>query len=273
VSAARLRDVLSPRPDGDGVVLGFAIDVPDGWQQGKGAFGGLVIGSMAAAMAATLPAARPLRSLTATLGGALGVGPARIAVSPWREGGSVSVASAQLSSGGEAVAQATALFGDARPTERDGVELPAPPELAAGWRDVTAVPMDAPFKPRFTRHFEYRTTGPGPFAGSVAPAAGWLRPLLAPDDDAPHTDATLVAMADAWWPAVLCAETRPRGAVTVAFTLQLCAAPAALPASEPLYHRGRSLAVHDGFVVEQRELWTAAGQLVALNQQTLALMR
>ena len=54
---------------------------------------------------------------------------------------------------------------------------------------------------------------------------------------------------------------------TVAFTLQLLGgAPAG---DDPLYFRSTNPAIRDGYVSEQRELWTADGRLVALNPQTL----
>ena len=55
--------------------------VPDGWQQGRGAFGGLVIAALARALEAHVgDPERTLRSLTAVLPGATLAGPAMASV-------------------------------------------------------------------------------------------------------------------------------------------------------------------------------------------------
>jgi hypothetical protein len=82
-----------------------------------------------------------------------------------------------------------------------------------------------------------------------------------------------VALADAWWPAGIATEAGPRPIGTIAFTLQMFAPREPLDPGEPLFHRARALAAQGGFVVEQRELWTSRGELVALNQQTFVWIR
>ena len=46
-----------------------------------------------------------------------------------------------------------------------------------------------------------------------------------------------------------------------------------LPSAAPLYYRARALTVGAGFEFESREIWTEAGQLVALNSQTFAIIK
>ncbi|HEU4408007.1 MAG TPA: acyl-CoA thioesterase domain-containing protein [Polyangiaceae bacterium] len=66
--------------------------MPEGWQQGRGAFGGLVPGALTRAMAASEPEpARALRSLSAELLGPVPPGPADVGVEVLRRG-SVAVA-------------------------------------------------------------------------------------------------------------------------------------------------------------------------------------
>ena len=114
-------------------------------------------------------------------------------------------------------------------------------------------------------------TGPPPFAGGAVPVSeGWVRPRTALSSwGAPE----IVGMADAWWPAALATETAPRPMATVSFTLQLLCNPAALSPTAPLFHRARALAAHDGYVVEHRGLWTAAGDPVAMNDQTFVIIK
>jgi hypothetical protein len=63
-------------PLGDGR---FAADIPDGWQQGRGAFGGLVLAALLRAMeAAEDDRARVTRSLSGELCGPVLPGPVEI---------------------------------------------------------------------------------------------------------------------------------------------------------------------------------------------------
>ena len=136
------------------------------------------------------------------------------------------------------------------------------------WEEVAVVPV-APFVPRFAQMFEYRATGPWPFSGGErAVAEGWVRLRKPVAMGAPE----VIAAADAYWPASLACAPGPRPMATVTFTLQLLADPAALDPAEPLYYRAVAAAGNKGFVAEFRELWTAKGALVALNQQTFVVI-
>jgi hypothetical protein len=78
-------------------------------------------------------------------------------------------------------------------------------------------------------------------------------------------------MADAWWPVVVVEMTEPRPIATVTFGLQLFID--APPGDAPLYHRATAPAADDGYCTEFLELWTEDGQLVALNQQVIAILK
>ena len=91
---AGLHDLTTPVPDGIGT---FTLDVPDGWQQGRGAFGGLVLGALARASIMSEPdVSRTLRSLTGELPGAVPVGRSTIAVETLRRGSGASTLHARL---------------------------------------------------------------------------------------------------------------------------------------------------------------------------------
>jgi acyl-CoA thioesterase len=60
---------------------------------------------------------------------------------------------------------------------------------------------------------------------------------------------------------------------TLGFTFQRIAGLDGLDPDAPLFYRGRVLAAQDGFAMEQRELWGEDGRLVALNQQTLVVIK
>ena len=257
---------MTPRRTAD---RAFAWDVPDGWQQGKGAFGGLVAGAMIAAGEAWLgDEACPLRALTLEIMAPVVVGEAAIEVVPLRAGRSVTVARAELRMGGEALAHAVLTFGrDRGEPPWQAIDPPAMPPFDS----VAPVMVSAPPAPIFTRHIEYRTVSGVPFSGNVQrEVTGWVRPR---SPGIARGAGYLAACVDAYWPAALIGERAFRPAATLTFTLLVVGDLAGVPADAPLAYRARAIAGGDGYVPELRELWTPDGRLLAVNPQTFALSR
>lgn len=244
-------------------------DVPDGWQQGRGAFGGLVIAALARAMETYVgDPERTLRSLTAELPGATTPGAVILALETLRAGSGQSTVAARLDQEGEVRAHAVGVV--AKP--RAGVEgfLEARPPALPPWRDVPAVPSEA-LVPPFAKAFEYRNVGALPFSsGPSARCEGWVR-LREPGTRA---DAAWAAgMLDAWWPAVFSRSAGPRPMGTVAFTMQVCRDLREVDPRAPCAYRAWAPVAHEGWVVEMRELWGEDGKLIAMNQQTFAIIK
>ena len=251
----------------------FTVEVPTGWGQGRGAFGGYVVALLVRAMDAhgegTPGRERSLRSLTATLCGPLRPGAALITVEALRIGSGVSSLAARLLQEGEVQAHAVGVYGRDREASLDFVAV-TPPALPP-WREVAPMPGQAPFVPEFTHHFEFRPLPPFPFSGGdEAKTLGWIRPR----DPGPARDAAyLAALIDTWWPALLTRLPAPRPLATIAFTFQVVGGSAGLDPAAPLLLRATDVACRGGYVVEQRELWGEDGRLCALNQQTIVLIR
>jgi acyl-CoA thioesterase len=249
----------------------FLLRVPEGWRQGRGAFGGLVLAALARAIeTCEADPERVLRSISGQLIGPVLAGEAVIEVRLLRSGSAVSTWSASLTQQGETLAVATAVHGRARRIEQASW-APAPPAFDPPWSSIEVAPVQAPLGPEFAGHLEYRLTGPLPFSSAPeAIASGWVRSKkLLPRLGAPE----LIAYADAWWPAMLATEQAPRPTATVAFTLQLFTPSRPLDPSRPLYHRAHAVAGQEGYAVELRELWSEQGELVALNQQTFVTIK
>lgn len=252
---------------------GFRFQVADGWQQGRGAFGGLVLGGLVRALrAGEADEERALRSLTAEIAGPVMVGEAVIRIKALRIGQGLSTWTATLSQNDAPLAQATGVFGKRRIA--DQTWSPPSPTIAPdwkGWSEVDVAPLAPPFAPAFTQFFEFRPTGPLPFSGGKEPiSAGWIRSKRLLTSIGPSE---VVALADAWWPAYFATEAGPRPIGTVAFSLQFFTPETRLVPEEPLFHRARAVAAQDGYVLELRELWSQEGQLVALNQQTFVTIK
>ena len=249
--------------------LSFRVNVPDGWQQGKGAFGGLVLGNLTRAMELVNATPEwPLRILNGEIVAPVLPGPSKLEVEVLRRSTAVTTLSARLSQKGELLARATAIFGKQRVADRERTGLTAP--VMPAWASTEVLDIGPPMGPVFAQHFEFRPTGAMPFSeGPRAEAAGWIFPRLASRGQGA---AETVAMADAWWPADFAVEAGPRPMSTLAFTFELLIPLIGAPV-QPLFHRAHVPGSHDGFSLELRELWNEQGQLVALNQQTFVFVR
>jgi acyl-CoA thioesterase len=269
---ASLSDLSTPRLVGERYLL----DVPAGWRQGRGAFGGLLVGALVRAIEHHVAdPARKVRSVTAELPGAVDAGTAEIAVETLRRGNNVSTVRAALSQDAEIRSHVVAVVAAARSSPAAAApatwnDLSRP--VAPPWRELAPVPMDArpgPW-PEFAHHFEYRVVEGVPLSGAAARALGWVRSR----DPGPDRGAAyLAAMIDAWWPAAFIRFTTPRPMATIAFTLDIAGSVEDLDPAAPLLYRATAPISDDGYVFETRELWGEDGRLVAINHQTFVVIR
>lgn len=267
-----LAAVLRPVPLSE---LRFGLTVPDGLQQGRGAWGGVATGAMAAA-AQQVEQRFAVRSLSAQLVAPLLVGDHEIVVEELRRGSGTTTLGLRVIGGdGALVAHAVVVLAGPRAPGAlpDGTLIDVPQELAAGPEAVAVVPLGPPAAPHFLQHLQVRPMVGLPFTGADL-VTGWVRPR----DPVSRLDASIViALADAWWVAAMAQLERPRPVGTLAFTVDLPIDPSSLPLLpdghlQPLFHRGRTIAVRDGFAVETRELWTIDGRLASYNTQTVAVI-
>ena len=247
-----------------------SLDVPPGWAQGRGAYGGFVVATLIREIEKTVSdPARKVRSVTAELPGPVVPGRAEITVEVLRAGSSVSTVRAQLAQGNEIKSHAVAVLAAARP----GAGPLAWQELAhpdvPSWKTIE--PTSLPGGPEFAQHFEYRIVEGVPGTGPSAPArtVGWVRQRT---PGGPRDAGYIAAMVDAWWPATMVRLDRPRPMATIAFTLDILAGIDGLDPEAPLLYRGTVPVLADGYFLETRELWGEDGRLVALNQQTFVVI-
>ena len=255
----------------------FRLDVPASMGQGRGTFGGLVFAAFARAFEESEPEReRLLRTISAEIPVAVAPGPVSIDVEVARRGSAMSTLRGVMRQNDEIVAIATGVLGRARrdasgkPTSRDA-ELKRPSPAIPDWTAIPPSPMRREQAPVFTHEFEIRSTGPLPFSSSPsAIAEGFVRPRRC---SGPLGAPEVVALADVFWPAAFAIEPGPRPIGTVSFFLQLFGDGTPRPSDAPLFYRARALGSTDGFVAEERELWSLDGDLVAYNTQTFVWIK
>lgn len=238
------------------------------WNQGRGAFGGLVTAVFIRAIERTIQDPdRPIRSLTSHLAAPALAGPAVIEVSVERAGKNVSQVSAKLVQNGEIVASTLATLAARRDVDWAWTESPT--WTAPEPDDVQELP-ELPGAPVFTQHYRYRfCVGAAPFSGSDRPElGGWVRFAEAVPLDA----AAIGAIIDAWPPAVAPLATTPKVASTVDLSIHfLEPLPLAEERGQLLLYRGYSPWARDGYAEEYGELRAADGRIVARTRQWVAV--
>src|SRR5262245_43528397 len=106
---------------------GSTLTVPDGWRQGRGAYGGLCVAALIRAIEARVAdPARKVRSVTAELPGPLVPGEATVSVDILRSGNNLTVARASLTQGDAVSSHAVAILGTDRGGELPFCELEPP---------------------------------------------------------------------------------------------------------------------------------------------------
>ncbi len=138
--------------------------------------------------------------------------------------------------------------------------------------DVDQLPVTEGLTPRFFENFDARPViGDWPFSGgSKALSGGWIR-LAEPR---PMDDLAVTVFADAWMPSVFVRLERPMGVPTVDLTVHFRTT---LPPPEVDSHDYvlvvfRSETAAEGFFVEDGEIWSSKGTLIAQARQLGVLM-
>lgn len=248
-------------------------EVPDGWQQGRGAFGGLVMAALVRAMemAVAEEAEMPLRTVTATLCGATTPGASTIEVAFLRLGSGTITVEARIVQDGELRTHVVGLFGKDREVgELANWNTLEAPEVT--WHEeIPIARMQPPLAPVFTQHVNFQPITGFPYSGAdTMEALGWVR-MKHPGKD--RGAAYIAAHADAWWPTAMTTIDTFRPMATVTYTLQLFEAFDTGNLDAPMIHSARSTSCQGGFFAETRELWGADGRLLAINQQTFCIIK
>jgi acyl-CoA thioesterase len=255
------------RPAGDGH-LDARMD--PGWFIVRGPNGGYVAAVVLRALThAVDDPSRTPRSLTVHFTAPPANGPAQVQTRVERRGRSLTTVSGRLVQEGRLLALAIGAF--SKPRETFGFDDSVMPDVKP--------PGDCPrMESRIPIHdrYEHRTAvGAAPFSGGAeALTGGWIR--LA-EGERPLDAPLLAAFSDAWPPAVFSRTSGealtagvPTIDLTVHFRTTLLDPAAATNAWTLAVFRSRL--VHEGFIEEDGELWSADGRLLAISRQLALLL-
>lgn len=245
--------------------------VADGWQQGRGAWGGLVVAAVVrAAQAAEASAGSPgrcVRSVTAQIVAPVVTGEAKVSVQQVRRGSSTSTWTVDVDCAGSTAVSAAVVFGD----DRTGEPIPGKPRTAPqapSWNNVAEVDLPPSVAPAFLQHLRIWPVSGMPYSGEDEDIVMWLSYRTGLFDAA-----SLLAIVDGPWPTPLVRVREPRPMATLSFLATLLVDPQSIDPDAPLLFRAQLLGEMAGYATERRELWTADGRLAVENLQLIAVIR
>lgn len=243
--------------------------VPAGWEQGRGAWGGMVVSGVVRAAAHAVASELPVRSISVQILGPVLAGDARVEVEPLRVGSNTNSVNVRVVQDDEVKANGVVIFGTARVPDLVLTGDDAAP-LAPAWSDVPTIPLDG--APTFASNFELRLVTGVPWTGNASDILGYTRPLEVPTD-ARHDAASLLGLVDCYWPSTITQFAGMRPAATLTFEAYLLVDPATIDPKQPLLHQGTTLGGFGGYAAELRRIWTTDGVLVAVNLQLVAIIK
>ncbi len=248
-----------------------SIVVPSQWGQGRACFGGVAAMLVYEAMRAQVPAGRPVRSLSISFVGPLAVDtPVSLEVEVLREGKAVSQVLGRAKQNGQVVTLVQGSFGASRDSVIKVVADPAPAIKPA--EECQELPYIAGVTPEFTRFLAMRWgVGGMPFTNNPArEMGGWVR--LRGETQAEEVDvAHLLALVDAWPPAVLSHLRTPAPGSSLTWTIEFVQPTPKLNTFDWCQYRAQIEHAIDGYGHIAAGLWSPDGELIALSRQTVSV--
>ena len=246
------------------------VPIPDTWKQGRTAYGGLTAGLSVEAARAGVPDLPALRSLQVNFAGPV-TGDPMFGTRLLRRGRNVASVAVEARVGGDTVALAQCVFGQAR--ESSVVEDPPAPD-GPGWREAEPFfPPNMPegadaFVPAFLRNFEVRlVAGSRPMTGAER---GHVRVWARHGSEASRTgESAFVCLGDVLPPAAFAVMRRPAPVSSVNWTLNLLRS---TDTEDGWYLvETEQTAARDGYSSQRMRYWNSAGEMVAEGMQAVAV--
>ncbi|UVE19345.1 thioesterase family protein [Pseudomonas sp. LS44] len=248
-----------------------SVVVPGSWGQGRAGFGGLAAALVYEAMRARVPAERPVRSLAITFVGPLTVDvPVSFEVEVLREGKAVSQVLGRAVQDGQVVTLVQGSFGGSRESVIDVPAEPAPQMRPAA--ECSELPYLKGVTPEFTQHLAMRwAVGGMPFSNVAnRQMGGWVR-FRTESEDRPVDEADLLALVDAWPPALLQFLSARAPGSSLTWTIEFVQPVPTVSTFDWCQYLADIDYARDGYGHVAAKLWSPSGELVAISRQTVTV--
>lgn len=245
--------------------------IPPVWGQGRASFGGLVAALVFDVMRAAVAEGRPVRSLAITFVGPVEPDvPVAFSAELLREGKAVSQVLGRAVQNGQTVTLVQGSFGASRTSTVQVAAEPAP--VLKDVQNCQEMPYIAKVTPEFTRYLAMRwAIGGLPFSATESrEMGGWVRLRDEPQPQ-PLDEAHLLALVDAWPPAVLPYLRAPAPGSSLTWTIEFVQPLASLSSDDWCMYRATIEHARDGYGHVAAALWTPGGELVAISRQTVTV--
>lgn len=228
------------------------------WWSWMGPQGGYVASCLLTAAAAVAPAGHRPRTLSVSFLAPLGEGEIEVRTRPLRMGGSSSVVAGEI---GEPDSPSLVGFVTAAADSPGSTTLDVPAPGAPAPDEVPTVEPPVEMAP-FVQHVEFRPVGALPLSGGdAAELGGWMRLR----DGRPVDAAALTILVDALPPALYATVSAPIAIPTVDMQVVYSGQQ---PEGGWVFGRIRTRNAWDGWCVEDSDVWSVDGRLLAQARQT-----
>lgn len=245
--------------------------IAQSWGQGRASFGGLAAALVYEAMRAKVTDGRPVRSLAVTFVGPAQPGvPISFEAEVLREGKAVSQLLGRAVQNGQVVTLVQGSFGASRESVIRVDAEPAPQVKPAS--DCQELPYIPNVTPEFTRFLAMRwAIGAMPFTGNPQrEMGGWVQ-LRGEDEVEVINEAHLLALVDAWPPAVLPHLSAPAPGSSLTWTIEFVQPLQHLTTQDWFLYRAHIEHARDGYSHVAAALWSDKGELLAISRQTVTV--
>ena len=248
-----------------------AVRVDASWGQGRATFGGVVAALIYTRMRDCVDSERLTRSLSVSFVGPLLCDvPTRIEVEILREGKAVTQVLGRALQNDEVVALVQGSFGGGRPSSVAVAAEPAP--VIKPVEQSQELPQIPQITPAFVEHLVMRWgLGGMPFTGNPSrEMGGWVR-FRDQGQVRDIDEADLLALVDAWPPAVLSHLRGPAPGSSLTWTIEFIQPLAKTSSERWCLYRAEIEHARDGYGHVAARLWSDDGQLLAISRQTVTV--
>jgi acyl-CoA thioesterase len=244
--------------------------IPPGWTQGRSCFGGLMAALQYQAMRDQVAAERPVRSLAITFVGPAQPGvPIAFEVEILREGKAVSQVLGRALQNGQVMTLMQGSFGASRESSVAVQADPAP--LFKTPEQCQQLPSVSGLTPEFLNFIDLRWgLGGLPFSHTRSPAIGG-HVRLGDVHSVRLTEAHVLALVDAWPPALFPHLSRPAPGSSLTWTIEFVQPLPELTTLDWCQYRAVIEHARDGYGHTAAMLWSPRGELIAMSRQTVTV--